>query len=393
MPIVRIACRLVREHRMLFAVYVLLFSLLGAFAAGSLGSSATAAGYVSARPTIAVIDRDGSAVSQELASYLADTGEMVEVDDTVYALQKAAANNFANYVLIIPEGYGAELIDAARAGHDAPDLSCIVSYMSASGALVDQRVSAWTQELYALAAASDAPATELVQMVDAAQETGVAVESVPTDETGLPITYLVYCQFALYALFGGIAAIVGTGLFSLRQTEIRQRIGVSCVAQTHFDAQVVGAISLCGIVVWAINACVGLVLYRDALSTVPPLFVQLMLVILFALMLVGMAFGFLVWQLNVRHELIHAICNIAAMIVAFLGGTWIPLDNMSEAVTAVARFTPGYWAVSGMQELVRATSVSGELIASVLTDAGLVVLFAVTIAAAGLAVGRVQRAA
>ena len=191
MPIVRIACRLVREHRMLFAVYVLLFSLLGAFAAGSLGSSATAAGYVSARPTIAVIDRDESAVSQALASYLAGTGETVEIEDTVPALQKAAANNLANYVLIIPEDYGSDLVDAARAGRDAPDLSCIVSYMNASGALVDQRVRAWTQELYALAAARGASVSELVQMVDTAQETGVAVESVPTEETGLPITYLV----------------------------------------------------------------------------------------------------------------------------------------------------------------------------------------------------------
>lgn len=81
------------------------------------------------------------------------------------------------------------------------------------------------------------------------------------------------------------------------------------------------------------------------------------------------------------------------MVVAFLGGTWVPLDNMSDTVTAVARFTPGYWAVSGMQELVRATSVSPDLVCTVLLDAGIVALFALAIATAGLAVGRAQRAA
>lgn len=392
MSIVSIACRLVREHRVLFAVYVLLFSIVGALAAGSIGP-ASAEDYETARPTAAVVDRDGSTISRALTAYLGNTCELVEVEDTALSLQESAANDYANYVLVIPAGYGDALMAAARTDADAPELECIVSYRNASGALVDQRVRTWAQELYALAAASDAPASELVGLVADAQLTGVAVQTAPTAETGIPVSYLVYCQFALYALFGGIAAIVGTGLFSLRLPSIRQRIGASCVPQTRFDTQVVGAIVLCGLAVWAINAGAGLALYHAELAPVPPVFVLLMLVLLLALTLVGMAFGFLVWQLNVRHELIHAICNIAAMVVAFLGGTWVPLDNMSEAVTAVARFTPGYWAVSGMQELVRATSVSPDLVRTVLLDAGIVALFALAIATAGLAVGRARRAA
>ena len=65
---------------------------------------------------------------------------------------------------------------------------------------------------------------------------------------------------------------------------------------------------------------------------------------------------------------------------------------MSAEVLAVARFAPGLWAVSAMEMLVRATSVTGELVTSVLGHAGIVVLFALAIAAAGLAVGRARRA-
>lgn len=390
MPIVRIAVRLIAEHRVLFVVYVLLFSVVGSFAAGSLGPVSTT--YEAVRPVVAVIDRDHSVVSRALADHVASASDMVDIADSTRALQEAAAKNYADYVLVIPSGYGDELVGAAHAGADAPALENVVSYTSARGALMDERVRSYVQELYAMAAARPgANAEELVRLVDAAQVAGVAVETVDAETPGLPVTYLVYCQFALYALFGGIAAIVGVGLADLRTPEVRQRIGGAPVPSTAFDAQIAGAIALCGIAVWAINAAVGIALYADELARVPVALTALMLVILFALMLVGMAFGFLIWQLGVRRELVHAIANITAMIISFLAGTWVPLANMSTEVLAVAQFAPGLWAVSAMEQLVRATGVTGELVVSVLGHVGIVVLFALAIATAGLAVGRAKR--
>ena len=391
MPVLKIAVRLISEHRVLFAVYVLLFSVVGAFAAGSLGP--VSASYETARPVVAIVDRDGSTVSRALAKHVASASEVTDLADSTRALQEAAAKNYANYVLVIPAGYGEALIDAARAGAAAPDLECVVSYTSASGSLMDERVRGYAQELYAMAAASpSASAEELVELVNAAQGAGTSVEVVDTETPGLPVTYLVYCQFALYALFGGIAAIVGVGLADLRLPEVRQRIGAAPVASSAFDGQIAGAIALCGIAVWGINAAVGVALYAGELVRVPAALTALMLVILLALMLVGMAFGFLIWQLGVRRELVHALVNISAMIISFLAGTWVPLANMSPEVLAVARFTPGYWAVSAMGELVRATGVTGELVATVVSNAGIVALFALAVAAAGLAVGGARRA-
>ena len=88
------------------------------------------------------------------------------------------------------------------------------------------------------AASPSASAEELVELVNAAQGAGTSVEVVDTETPGLPVTYLVYCQFALYALFGGIAAIVGVGLADLRLPEVRQRIGAAPVASSAFDGQI-----------------------------------------------------------------------------------------------------------------------------------------------------------
>ena len=190
MPVLKIAVRLISEHRALFAIYVLLFSAVGAFAAGSLGPVSTT--YEAARPVVAIVDRDGSTVSRALAEHVTSASEVTDLADSTRALQEAAAKNYADYVLVIPAGYGEELIDAARAGTAAPDLECVVSYTSANGSLMDERVRGYAQELYAMAAASpSASAEELVGLVNAAQGAGTSVEVVDTETPGLPVTYLV----------------------------------------------------------------------------------------------------------------------------------------------------------------------------------------------------------
>lgn len=392
MPVLRTAIRLISEHRALFVLYVLLFSFIGAFAGGSLGAGTSQ--YEEAWPVAAVIDRDSSDISRALAAYVADGSEMVEIEDSTAALQEASAKNFANYVLVIPEGYGEDLLEAARSGETAPDLECVVSYMNASGALMDERVRGFAQELYALAAARPtASGAELSGAVMDAQDSGVAVSTVHAQVTGVPLAFLIYCQFSLYALFGGVAVIVGIGLADLRRPEVRQRLGASPVTSTSFDLQTALAIVVCGCVVWAVNAGAGLALYAAELIQVPPALTLLMLAILAALTLVGMAFGFLIWQLGVRSEMVHAISNISAMILSFLAGAWVPLENLTPEVLAVARFTPGYWAVTAMRSLVDATAVSTDLVLGVVGNIGIIALFALAIAAAGLAVGRARRVA
>ena len=126
-----------------------------------------------------------------------------------------------------------------------------MSYMSAQGSLVNRRVCAYAQELYALTAAGFSEA-EAVAMTDEASAENATVVPIKTDTTGIPTGYLVYCQFALYALFGGVCVIVGTGLNSLRQDDVRRRIlerfteKFSAANEAAFNAGVEAGKSLIG---------------------------------------------------------------------------------------------------------------------------------------------------
>lgn len=390
MQVFRIAISLIKSHRITFIIYVLVFSFMAFLMGMSIGGSATGE-YETVRPAVAVIDRDGSEVSRALVGYLDDLGEPVEIEDSTYALQDAAARDLASYVLVIPAGYGEDLLAAARAARPAPALGCQVSYMGAQGALIDERVRAWAQLVYAFAAVSDAPASELLSWVDAAQTERAQVEVARIEQKSLPLSYLGYAQFATYPLFGGVAVIVVAGLASLRDADVCARVMASGIARSSFARQIGLAIVAASAVVWLVNALLGLVLFGGDLTGVAPAYVALALMVLFALALVGASFGFLIWQLGASTEVAHAAANIFAMVVTFLGGAWVSIDQMGAAVRTAAQFTPAYWVIRALGAIYSATDLTPELVRTVFTNAGVTVLFALAITGVALVVNRPAR--
>ena len=241
-----------------------------------------------------------------------------------------------------------------------------------------------------MAAASDAPASDLISWLGDVQSSGVEVSRAEPEEAGVPTDYLVYVQFATYPLFGGIAAIVSQGLASLRDPDVRRRLGASSVSDGSFRCQTGMAIGFCGVLVWALNGALGFMVYRDALAGVSMGAVLLIQMALLALALVGTGFGFLLWQLGVSHEVAHAVANIASMVLTFLAGTWVSIDQMGPAIESIARLTPGYWCVQGIVRVYEAPRITLDVAADVAACAGVTALFAVAVVSVALALGRVR---
>lgn len=74
-------------------------------------------------------------------SQLAQHGTQIVVEDTPLAIQDAVAKGATDYLLIIPEGYEADFVEAAHAGEDVPAMETVFSYYSMEGELVDQSVN------------------------------------------------------------------------------------------------------------------------------------------------------------------------------------------------------------------------------------------------------------
>lgn len=389
MHIFKLAGRVALRHRGLLALYVLMMAAFGFLMAAYVGDDASS--YQETRPTVAVIDRDGSALSGAIADFVLGAGTPVELPDTAYALQDAAAKDLATYVLVIPEGYGDALIRAAREGGAMPTLERSVSFQGAQGSLMDEHVRAFAQRLFALLECTDAAPSEVVSWAAEAQSARVEVGVTESSTTGIPLGYLVFMQFSTYALFGGTAVLIACGMRSLASDQpVHARLLAAGIPEALREAQQALACLGIGAAVWAAMGVLGVLWCSGSLGGSDPMLIALAQVPLLALACVGAAYGYLLWGLGAKGDAVHAAGNMGSMVLTFLGGTWVSQASMGAAVTAVARLTPIWWVIHALSAVYAATEATGALVASVAAQTGLVLLFAAAIAVAGAAIARAR---
>ena len=116
MNICKRALTIALRHPLYLIIYIGFLSSMGVVLMGEVGGSGTQEATEVPRVRIALVDRDGSAVSQPLEEMLSKTDELITVADEPLALQDALATGKADAVLIIPAGFGDALLETARNG-------------------------------------------------------------------------------------------------------------------------------------------------------------------------------------------------------------------------------------------------------------------------------------
>ena len=94
-------------------------------------------------------------------------------------------------------------------------------------------------------------------------------------------------------------------------------------------------------------------------------------------------------SLGAREELLNGVGNLLGILMTFLGGAWMPLSLMGPAVQTVAHFVPTYWVNDAIGKAL-ASDLTSAMLGDIACDLGVTVLFAVAIAAAGLALSRTK---
>ena len=92
---------------------------------------------------VAVIDRDSDrgGIASSMRTYLSDSSELVNVDDASETLQQAVASNWVDLIVIIPDGFADDFIDAAATGENPPRVDTVTSYTSGAGSMARMNVS------------------------------------------------------------------------------------------------------------------------------------------------------------------------------------------------------------------------------------------------------------
>lgn len=390
MNVFKLALRVAARHWNYLLIYLVALGGMALLGSGAI-EVAPHDEFQDEAPKVAVIDRDGTEASAALSAFALKDAEEVHVDDSTFGLQDASAKDLASYVLIIPEGFQADLLAAARAGGDAPELQTVISYQSARGSLVDQRVKAFAQSLYGFAASDAASsAADIAYNASEACANETPVGFFEVESQGVSAKYVNYAAFSAYTLFAASSIFIAVGLSSLRRGEMRRRLVLGPVPSGLYGAQVGLACAAFSVAIWAVVAVAGLAAFNPLGQGAPVAAVCVVLAAQLGFALVGGAVGFLLWQLGASDTMANGAGNILGLVCSFFSGAWIPLSVMGDGTRIAAAFTPFYWATDAMTQVSEAADVTVGLAVQAFGEVAVTFAWAAVVALLAVALGRAR---
>lgn len=393
----RSVLRVAWRHPVYLVSYLAIVSLMGVLVGRLVADQAAAvpSSYEPVRASVAVVDEDGSDLSRAFASWAGGRFDLVETDGT-QEVQDALARSLVDCVLVLPQGFGQELLDAARAGDDLPGVQATYGTDVQTGVLAAQEASQWASLAGSAAALEpDAGADAVGELATQAMGERADVATLTSTDAGDARTAAgatTYFNFSAYPIMSSVVVTVGLVLSVFSESEVRRRQGCAPVSPARLDASLLGGCLVLALGSWAWTSVLGLAVFADELSGVPAANLALLLVAQLAISLTPLSLAFALSRLGLREQGLNAAGNIGGMVLTFLGGAWVPLSLMGEEVRTVAHFVPTYWVSDAVTTLLGAGALTASDLARVGTDIGVATLFAVAIAALGLALSRARRA-
>ena len=390
------ALRMALAHPFYLLIYTVFISLMGVFIAASVSwNSSQLTEYKPYDANVIVVDCDDSDLSRALTKHLGSRFELVTgVDDDTYDLADAlsksnSAKGSADCVFFIPEGFEDDLVAAARAGESLPKLDVTYGAGTMAAALSSAEASRWISLAGAAAAleptASNGDVAKAAEHA-AAERAEVEIEQVKVDSTAAA-TLESYFNFGAYAIISSVIVSVGLVFSGMNEPERVRRMDAGPISERRRSLAVFAAVlTVC---IWFVSSMMGVVGFAGAVAEVGVGRVCLALAATFALACTPLAVGFALSSLGAREELLNGVGNLLGMLMTFLGGAWMPLSLMGSAVQTVAHFVPTFWVNDAISKAL-AADLTSAVLGDIACDLGVTALFAVAIAAAGLALARAK---
>jgi len=380
------ALRMALAHPFYLLIYTVFISLMGVFIAASVSwNSSQLTEYKPYDANVIVVDRDDSDLSRALTKHLGSRFELVTgVGDDTYDLADAlsksnSAKGSADCVFFIPEGFEGDLVAASRAGESLPKLDVTYGAGTMAAALSSAEASRWISLAGAAAALEPAASNGSVAKAAehaAAKRAEVEIEQVKVDSTAAA-TLESYFNFGAYAIISSVIVSVGLVFSGMNEPERVRRMDAGPISERRRSVAVFAAAAVLTVCIWFVSSMMGVVGFAGAVAEVGVGRVCLALA-------ATLAVGFALSSLGAREELLNGVGNLLGMLMTFLGGAWMPLSLMGPAVQTVAHFVPTFWVNDAISKAL-AADLTPAVLGDIACDLGVTVLFAVAIAAAGLA--------
>ncbi|MGO4959871.1 ABC transporter permease [Bifidobacterium pseudolongum] len=380
----------------------------------NLAKSDSSVHYASAKADVAVVNRDahGGELADAMREFLAKDCDLVDVGTTSEELQTAVASNYADLIVIVPDGYTQRLADALASGGTEPKLDVVVSFTGAYGSLAKLQVDDFlrltriealaqhTQTGEAVTAASlNTAAGTVTTTMDASANTYPSI-SVASDlhaatdkQESARTAYVTTAKMGVYPLLAAMLVCTALAMNSFSESNVRRRLYASPQRTGNLVMQQFAACALFGVIVSLLYWVVSMALPVAAGLPVNGIPMQTILysgasLVIYAF--VGVACGFMLSMLSANAVAVNAVANVFGLLVMFTSGMAFPIDMMPNVMIIIGKLLPGWWFCQSIDAV---NGVDGHIdVGAWLANNGLVLLFGVAFICLGLAFSKIRRA-
>jgi ABC-2 type transport system permease protein len=359
-----------------------------------------AGGAEDPRLPVAVVDRDGSAASRHLLAMLeSSTAIRPVVPDEEDEVEGQVADQELAAAIIVPDGLGRAALSPGATG-DLPRLEIIADPASPAGSTAVNAVQSAAARLAGAAEAAQLSARAykaqggvvdeafleeaLAAAVEAWQDPALAVEArtsgaiaEPEEDEGSqasPFTHSsagIMIQFAIAGIMGAAEIMVLERKSGALRRLLTTAIGRGQIILGHWLAMFVMILAQIALLILFGDLILGVDYLREPLGI-------LLVAVTTALWTASM--GLFIGTVARNEEHVIMITILSMLVLAGLGGAWMPLEFTGEAFQAVGRLTPTAWAIDGLENI----AMRGLGFSSILLPAGILLGFSVAFMALAL---------
>jgi len=348
MPVFKCFGKIVKKNKVSFMIYIVIFvAVLIIFT--KVGSSNTDTLFSDAAVPIAIIDQDGSALSEALTAYIGERHQLIDLENDSEALQDALFFREIEYILWIPDGFEKAFVSEG----DNLKLENTKLPDSTSGIYIDQQIDRYLATLRAYLN-SEFEFSDALSSTEKDLALSTTVE-LSTGEQAEVSTISFFFQYLPYVLIAVIISALGPVFMEFNKKELARRTEASSLSLKSKNMQMALGCIVVSLILW------GLFMIAITVSNINDIFtltsaLRIFNSLIFLIISIGIAF--LLGQFLKNSESLNFITNCIALGMSFVCGIFIPQELLGSGILFIAKFLPAYWYIRNNNILTGMTSIT-----------------------------------